>query len=36
MHGKPIEVIDGDNDEIDSVSLPEVMKWVQQQRKQNN
>ena len=32
MTGKPIEVIDGDNDEIDEVSLPEVMRWVQKKR----
>ena len=29
LAGNPIEVIDGDNDTIDDVSLPQVMKWVQ-------
>ena len=35
LAGNPIEVIDGDNDTIDDVSLPEVMKWVQSQIKKN-
>ena len=36
MEGKPIEVIDGDVDEIDEVSLPEVTSWVQGKRNENS
>ena len=35
LAGNPIEVIDGDNDTIDDVSLPQVMNWVQDKRKKN-
>ena len=34
--GRPIEVIDGDNDCIDDISLRQVMGWVFNKRKQNN
>ena len=34
--GRPIEVIDGDNDCIDDISLRHVMEWVFEKRKDNN
>mmetsp|Transcript_20305 Transcript_20305/g.27461 ORF Transcript_20305/g.27461 Transcript_20305/m.27461 type:complete len:205 (+) Transcript_20305:1450-2064(+) len=32
MYGRPIEIIDGDCDKIDELSLDDIMEWVQSKR----